>query len=323
MARIGKTSAVGLSLLLLLFACKKDDSVDGNYKEEMRNLVIGISQYGKSLKQGFIVIPQNGQEIITTDGELTSSLSSGYLNAIDGQGREDLFYGYDTDDELTREEDKNYLIGYLDKLKQNGKVVLVTDYCATPAKMNSSYVQNNQKGYVSFAANHRDLDNIPTIPSPIYQENNLVITQLSQAKNFLYLLDPSNYTKAQFINAVSNTNYDVLITDLFVEGIPFTSQEIAALKQKKNGGKRLVICYMSIGEAEDYRYYWQSSWKSNKPAWLDAVNPDWPGNYKVRYWDKEWQNILFGNDQSYLKKIITANFDGVYLDIIDAFEYYE
>ena len=51
---------------------------------------------------------------------------------------------------------------------------------------------------------------------------------------------------------------DILITDLFVNKVAFTALEVDSLKQKKNGGKRLVISYMSIGEAEDYRYYWQS-----------------------------------------------------------------
>jgi len=43
----------------------------------------------------------------------------------------------------------------------------------------------------------------------------------------------------------------------------------------------------------------------------------------VQYWDTEWQEIIYGNSESYLKKIIDAGFDGVYLDIIDAFEYFE
>ena len=80
---------------------------------------------------------------------------------------------------------------------------------------------------------------------------------------------------------------------------------------------------MSIGEAEDYRYCWQSSWSTNRPSWLDAENPNWEGNYKVKYWNKDWQNIIFGNSSSYTQKVINAGFDGVYLDIIDAFEYYE
>ena len=56
---------------------------------------------------------------------------------------------------------------------------------------------------------------------------------------------------------------------------------------------------------------------------MDGENPNWPGNYKVRYWEQSWKDIIYGNDNSYLKKILDAGFDGVYLDIIDAFEYYE
>ena len=33
--------------------------------------------------------------------------------------------------------------------------------------------------------------------------------------------------------------------------------------------------------------------------------------------------IIYGNNNSYLEKILDAGFDGVYLDIIDAFEYFE
>ena len=80
---------------------------------------------------------------------------------------------------------------------------------------------------------------------------------------------------------------------------------------------------MSIGEAEDYRYYWQPEWSRKPPLWLYEENPDWKGNYKVKYWDENWQKIIFGENNSYLDKILNCGFDGVYLDIIDAFEYFE
>ena len=111
--------------------------------------------------------------------------------------------------------------------------------------------------------------------------------------------------------------------DMFFDGLEFNSDEITRLRMKKNGGTRMVIAYMSIGEAEDYRYYWDKSWKCGNPSWLDKENPKWKGNYKVKYWNPEWQTIIYGNDNSYLSRIINAGFDGVYLDIIDAFEYYE
>ncbi|MDQ1296161.1 MAG: hypothetical protein QG611_139, partial [Bacteroidota bacterium] len=248
-----------------------------------------------------------------------------YLTAIDGNGQEDLFFGYDNDDQATSVSDNSYLKIFLDISKNAGKTILVTDYCSSPSKMASSYNQNNAAGYISFAASQRELNNIPDYPVPIYGENNGVITTLSEVKNFLYLINPENYsTRTDFINSVTSTNYDLLIMDFFFQdGTEFTATEINRLKSKSNGGKRLVISYMSIGEAEDYRYYWQSGWSSKKPSWIDRENPDWEGNYKVKYWEEGWQNIIFGNEDSYLRKIINAGFDGVYLDIIDAFEYFE
>ena len=43
-------------------------------------------------------------------------------------------------------------------------------------------------------------------------------------------------------------------------------------------------------------------------------------NYKIEYWNEEWQSIIYGNENSYLKKILDSGFDGVYLDIVDAYE---
>ncbi|TAN37800.1 MAG: hypothetical protein EPN23_04615 [Verrucomicrobia bacterium] len=42
--------------------------------------------------------------------------------------------------------------------------------------------------------------------------------------------------------------------------------------------------YLSIGEAGDYRGYWEKEWSAQPPTWLGAENPDWKGNFKVRYW---------------------------------------
>lgn len=314
-----------LLVLVFLISCNKNEtetpSENINYKQEMRNFVIGISQYSKNINPNFAIIPQNGIELVANDG----SPNVPYLDAIDGNGQEDLYYGYKFDNEPTLTNKTAYLKSFLNISKNNGNAILVTDYCSSIDKMTNSYALNSANSYVSFAADQRNLNNIPIFPNTIVNENNNQISSLSQAKNFLYLINPENFiSKSDFINAVNNTNYDVLIMDLyFKDGTIFSSSEIDALKIKENGGKRLVISYMSIGEAEDYRYYWQSTWGNNKPIWLDALNQDWPGNYKVKYWNKDWQKIIYGNDESYLKKILDANFDGVYLDIIDAFEFYE
>ena len=128
--------------------------------------------------------------------------------------------------------------------------------------------------------------------------------------------------------AIGNTKFDLVIIDYSRDGTEegrFTYEEINALK-KSSGGPKFVLSYMSIGEAENYRWYWNNSWDadndgnpdSGAPSWLGPENPEWPGNYKVKYWEKDWQSIIF----QYLDKIIEAGFDGVYLDIIDAYEYW-
>lgn len=320
-----------LYLFIAVFAlnsCSEEEDDSGNnseYKESMREFVIGISQYAKGIKPGFIIIPQNGIELVSITGDEAGEPHTTYLHAIDANGQEDLFYGYDNDDQATPSSANKYLTALLNISKNANNTILVTDYCSTHSKMDDSYSKNSNAGYVSFAANQRDLNNIPNYPVIINQENNAIVTSMAQVKNFLYLIDPSGFpTKNSFINAVTSTNYDLLIMDLFFnDETVFTSSEIDQLKNKANGGKRLVISYMSIGEAEDYRYYWQQSWSVNKPAWLDSENPYWEGNYKVKYWNSDWQSIIYGNSNSYLYKILNAGFDGVYLDIIDAFEYYE
>ncbi len=297
------------------------ESID--YRQKMRDFVISIADYARERIPEFIVIPQNGVELITLNGEPDGEIANDYVDAIDGQGQEDLFYGYIEDNQPTPEEESQWLISFLDRLKQEGKVILVTDYCWDNDKIDDSYQKNNNKGYISFAT-CRELNCIPSYPPQPYNMNDWDIEYLQDAKNFLYLINPENFeTKEDFITALDNTHYDLFIIDAFFEGELLTKEDIDKLKTKSNGARRLVIAYMSIGEAEDYRYYWQDSWYENPPQWLDEENPDWPGNYKVKYWDPQWQEIIFGTEDSYLDKILSIGFDGVYLDIIDAYEYFE
>lgn len=304
---------------------------DLDFRQEMRGFVIDLSEYAKGEKTGFIIIPQNGQDLATTDGEPDGPAAAAYLAAIDGQGREDLFYGYDEDDAATAAEDTEWMSGFLDVEEEKGVEALVTDYCSTHTKMDDSYAQNVARGYTSLAADSRDLDRIPAYPASPYNENSGDITSLAAAENFLYLLDPSGFaSKDDYLNRLAATNYDLIIMDLFYEPaeggsgpVELTPADLAVITAKANGGSRLLICYMSIGEAEDYRFYWEDDWSAGSPEWIEDENPNWEGNYKVRYWDEEWQAVIFGREGAYLDKIIAAGFDGVYLDIIDAFEYFE
>jgi len=130
------------------------------------------------------------------------------------------------------------------------------------------------------------------------------------------------------LEAIGETKFDLVIMDYSSDGSDerkFTAAQIRALKNSP-GGPKTVLSYMSIGEAEDYRWYWQRNWDANRdgrpdagaPAWLGRSNPDWPGN-KVRYWDTAWQQIVY----DYVDKVLAAGYDRVYLDIVDAYQYWE
>jgi cysteinyl-tRNA synthetase len=149
-------------------------------------------------------------------------------------------------------------------------------------------------------------------------------------RSVAYVLQPQGIakTRAEAVARLAACDRDLIVTDYSWDGSAaekWTPREIATIRNAKP--TRRVIAYVSIGEAEDYRWYWRKEWvtghsgrlAAQAPAFLDAVNPDWPGNYKVRYWQKEWQSLI----RRYLDEIVAQGFDGIYLDIVDGFEFYE
>lgn len=163
------------------------------------------------------------------------------------------------------------------------------------------------------------------------------------------------------VAAAARSPYDLLVVDeaLGSQMRPEERQQaVKLLKTKPDGSRRLVLAYVSIGEAEEYRPYWNKAWvapglttgtvggmdvlgttqafaagdpgraplklplhqpTSLAPAWLGDENPDWRGNYRVRFWDRSWQALLIGGPEAAVDRIIAAGFDGVYLDRADVY----
>ena len=117
--------------------------------------------------------------------------------------------------------------------------------------------------------------------------------------------------------------FDVLVIDTTLDGSDETTlqpADLARLQRKPDGARRLVLAYLSIGEAESYRPYWDKQWKRTKPEWLLGENPDWKENYAVCFWHPGWQSIMCGSPQARLDLVLAAGFDGVYLDKCDVFD---
>lgn len=120
--------------------------------------------------------------------------------------------------------------------------------------------------------------------------------------------------------------HDVLVIDYSRNGqaeAAFTSADLIRMKTRADGTQRIVLAYLSIGEAEEYRFYWKRSygwlWGLLAPSWRGPHNAAWAGNYGVRYWEQGWADIIFDKPGSYIERIISAGFDGVYLDKVDEF----
>ncbi len=142
---------------------------------------------------------------------------------------------------------------------------------------------------------------------------------LAEAKSWTYQLQGLGGALPELAASAS----DLLVIDYAKTGgkgtSPLSADEVAALKRKPDGSRRLVVAYLSIGEAEEYRPYWQASWKTDPPAWLAEKNCRWPDNHLVRFWHDDWENLVYRAPGSYLARIQAAGFDGVYLDRIDVY----
>lgn len=120
--------------------------------------------------------------------------------------------------------------------------------------------------------------------------------------------------------AIASSGFPGVVMDYSSDGTEdgeFSPSQITTIK---NAGMQ-ALCYFSIGEAEDYRFYFDPAWKrpATRPSWFGRENPDWRGNFKVRYWSTAWRDAAL---KPYLQRIVAQGYDGVYLDIVDAFEYW-
>ncbi len=127
------------------------------------------------------------------------------------------------------------------------------------------------------------------------------IIELKKPKSFHYQLQNTDFDN------LLNLDVDIVIID--IDDSEFTKEQIRKLSENK-----IILSYLSIGEAEDYRDYW----RSNLPFVLEE-NKNWPGNYNVKYWDSDWQQIILEK----VTEIIIKGYDGIYLDKIDAYEEFE
>ncbi len=123
------------------------------------------------------------------------------------------------------------------------------------------------------------------------------------------------YTNGSSVQDILSANLkeaDNVVIDYSKDGTDksaFKSEDIQLLK---NAGKK-VFCYMNFAVAEDWRFYWKYI---NKSIILGPLE-NWPGEYYVKFWYVEWYKVI----TDYMKRILSARFDGVVLDWINIYEH--
>ena len=300
------------TLLLLLFISYFSFSeVNNVYKERMKDF---IKELRNNTDKEKIIITQNGNELYFKNGKIDKK----FFNITNATTQESLYYG----DVLrfnvpTSKGLKNELLELTTPIRKKGKPVFVINYGKGQKKKEFLKKEALKTKFVSELLPSFNADKLY---QTIEDYNDEDINSLSEVKNFLCLLNPENFSDIEeYYQALRNTNYDLLLIEVSHNNVFFTKEQIEELKIKDNGGKRIVIAYLSIGEAEDYRFYWKKKWNKKKPNWIVKENENWEGNYIVKYWSPEWKNII----KKYQKKLDEIGVDGYLLDTVDTYQYFE
>lgn len=290
-------------------------------EQAMVELSEEICSYAKEKQPDFQLVGNGALGLLEVTKTETQEAVDKLVGSLDGFLAESVFFT--GNGEKTAEQDPKvltYIDAMLEKPKTAGKAVWTLDY-VPEQKRKKVEALGGERGYISMTSARSSLDGIPegTVPD----KNDRDVRGVAQAENFLILLNPGGFeSRSAYLEALAETPYDVLILDLYYGSEPLTREEVRKLQAKPQGGRRLILAYMSVGEAADYRTYWQTEWNDpgSRPSWIARSNPNWPGAYRVRYWEKPWQRILYGSDEAYLDEILHAGFDGAFLDVLDAWQ---
>ncbi len=151
--------------------------------------------------------------------------------------------------------------------------------------------------------------------------------QLNAAQTWMYQIQDLNENGQ--LTALAQSDYPLLVLEPgqnFTDSPYDTATIVQTLRNRPDGSRRLLLAYIDIGQAEDYRSYWQSTWTAptgttrGDPDYLVTIDPDgWSGNYPTAYWDARWKNIWLGSS-GIIAQLANFGFDGVYLDWVEAYD---
>lgn len=159
---------------------------------------------------------------------------------------------------------------------------------------------------------------------------------LADVSHWLYLIDVDVPQSSGIQNKIVNSSYDMVVLDYIPSERCNTKFKMDQLVLKLHSAShpKLVIAYIDANQAEDYRTYWPKDPDPSKPCdepdtsfspkWLLGADPqNWAGVFNVAFWYPAYKEIWLGKKSGkdgYLQGILDADFDGVYIDWVEAYD---
>lgn len=309
-----------------------------NYRKDMRDLLVSIAHYGKSRTPNFQVLTHEGQYLLdkslweyhlkgynhirhnSKPVDDFSFLSMDIPEIIDetpaGVYRyKDAIDGVVVNNHYCHSNPVNYLIS------QEDLALFSIEQCPSEQALDDAIIQSIQDKIAIYP-----FTDIRTAFQDVYHqliinENANSVTSLNQAKNISFLISDEAFSSPyQMVDAIRRSNYDVVvIRPVFHNEIPFTPEDVRAMKFKQNGARRLILSLFNISEISETDYLWKKRWYLKRPDWIVAKSLSTQGSYIVKYWTPEWKYLV----SRYVKSIVDSDYDGVFITGLENHSYFE
>ena len=155
---------------------------------------------------------------------------------------------------------------------------------------------------------------------------------LSEVKNWGYQIQGLEYPER--LERLAAAGFDMVVVEPMAtmdEYADFDARgmvcRLASTPASLPGYRTVVLAYVDIGQAEEWRSYFTDDWvpptlfRGGTPDFMAGLDPDgWAGNYPVAYWDPRWKEIMIYGTGSVLETILELGFDGIYMDWVEAYD---
>ena len=159
---------------------------------------------------------------------------------------------------------------------------------------------------------------------PVHSHQEARRLNLRGVKSWAYQLQGLEEEGA--VDALVDSDYELIVVEPVRSVKEAEGFDTAGMVSRLHSEGKLVLAYLDVGEAEDYRTYWGDDWvaptadQPGQPDFLITVDPaGWSGNFPVAFWDERWKDIVIHDENSLIDMVLDDGFDGVYLDWIEAY----